>query len=67
MDFEYILNTIKVLMEQRKDKVPNGAPYKELLDVVHEDLKMLLNELVSEDKLKFNIDINKQPIFYINE
>lgn len=67
MDFEYILNTIKVLMEQHKDKVPNGAPYKELLDVVHEDLKMLLNELVSEDKLRFNTDINKQPIFYINE
>jgi len=67
MDFEYILNTINVLMEQRKDKVPNGVPYKELLDVVHEDLKMLLNELVTEGKLRFNIDINKQPIFYINE
>lgn len=67
MDFEYILNTIKVLMEQRKDKVPSGVPYKELLDVVHEDLKMLLNELVSEGKLRFNIDISKQPIFYINE
>jgi hypothetical protein len=67
MGTEYILNTIKVLLEQKKRFEPNGVPYRELCDAILEDVKMAINELCSEGRITFRQDINKMPIFYVNE
>lgn len=66
MGTEYIYKTIKVLLEQRKSSDPNGVPYIELWEAIQEDVKMAINELVSEGRITFKMNINKQPIFYDN-
>lgn len=66
MNTEYVYKTIKFLLEQRSMLVPRGVPFKVLVDAIHEDLKMAINELVSEGLISFKQDINKQPIFYDN-
>lgn len=67
MGTEYILNTIKVLLEKKKRFEPNGVPYRELCDDILEDVKTAINELCSEGRITFMRDINKMPIFYVNE
>lgn len=66
MGTEYVYKTIKILLEQRAGKVPSGVPFMELLKLVEEDLKMAINELVSEGRIAYKVDINKRPIFYDN-
>lgn len=66
MNTEYVYNTIKFILSQREKLVPKGVPYKVLVDSIQDDLKMALNELVSEGRITFKQDINKQPIFYDN-
>lgn len=67
MDIDYVYKTIRFLLEQRAKIVPRGVPYKVLVDAIQDDLKMAINELVSEGRISFKQDINKQPIFYDNE
>lgn len=66
MDTDYVYKTVKFLLEQRSMLVPRGVPYKVLVDAIQDDLKMALNELVTEGRIAFKQDINKQPIFYDN-
>ena len=66
MDTDYVYKTVKFLLEQRSMLVPRGVPYKVLVDAIQDDLKMALNELVTEGRISFKQDINKQPIFYDN-
>lgn len=66
MDRDYVYKTIKFLLEQRTSIVPSGVPFKVLVEAIHDDLKMALNELVGEGVISFKQDINKQPIFYDN-
>lgn len=66
MDADYVYKTIKFILEQRTNIVPSGVPFKVLVDAIQEDLKMAINELVSEGLITFKQDINKQPIFYDN-
>lgn len=66
MDTEYVYKTIKFILEQRAMIVPSGVPYTVLLDAIQDDLKMAVNELCSEGRISFKIDVNKNPIFYDN-
>ncbi len=66
MNEEYILNTIKGILSERKRGEPNYVPHQELINALLEDLKMALNELVSEGALTFRKDVNGRPLFYIN-
>ena len=67
MNTDYVYKTIKFLLEQRMNIVPSGVPYKVLVDAIQDDLKMALNELVTEGRITFKQDISKQPIFYDNK
>lgn len=67
MDTDYVYKTIKFILEQRSMMVPSGVPYDVLLDAIQDDLKMALNELVSESRISFKQTVNKQPIFYDND
>ena len=66
MNEEYILNTINTILSTREIGEPNNVPHQELINAVLEDLKVALNELVSEKRLTFRKDINGRPLFYIN-
>ena len=66
MNEEYILNTIKGILSERKVGDPNYVTHQEVINAVLEDLKVALNELVSERLLTFRKDINGRPLFYIN-
>lgn len=67
MNEEYILNTIKVILSERKVGDPNYVTHQEVINAVLEDLKVALNVLVSENLLTFRKDINGRPLFYVNE
>lgn len=67
MNEEYILNTIKGILSERKKGNPNYVHHQELINALLEDLKVVLNELVKGGRLTFRKDINGRPLFYINE
>lgn len=67
MNEEYIINTIKGILSERKRGEPNYVSHQELINALLEDLKMALNELVSDGALTFRKDVNGRPLFYINE
>lgn len=61
MNEEYLLKTIDAVVSA------NGFGHISYIkDAVFEDLKMALNQLVSDGKLKFQRDKNGNPIFSIN-
>ena len=66
MNEEYILNTIKTILSERKKGNPNYVPHQELINAILDDLKVALNVLVSEKRLTYRKDINGRPLFYIN-
>lgn len=63
MNEEYLLKTINAVISTKKFGLVH---INDLKEAVFEDMKMALNELVSEKKLIFQRDVNGNPIFKIN-
>lgn len=61
MNEEYILNTIEAVISTK-----GFAHINYIKEAVFDDLKMALNQLVTEGKLEFQRDKNRNPIFKIN-
>ena len=63
MNEEYLLKTIDAVLSTKK---LGFVHINDLKEAVFEDMKMAINELVSEKKLIFQRDVNGNPIFKIN-
>ena len=61
MNEEYLLKTIDAVISAK-----GFAHISSIKDAVFEDLKMALNQLVTEGRLSFQRDKNGNPIFSIN-
>lgn len=64
MNEDYIYNTIKRILSERKNNIPNNVPYNELVTAIMDDLKLILNGLVSNKKITFRKDVNGNLLFY---
>lgn len=64
MNEDYIYNTIKRILSERENNIPNNVPYNELVRAITEDLKLILNDLVSDKKITFRKDVNGGLLFY---
>ena len=49
------------------DGVPNGALYSKVRDEVLDDLKLCINSLVEDKRIRFNRTVNGELIFRKNE
>lgn len=63
MNEEYLLNTIDAVISTKKT---GYAHINDIRDIVLEDMKLALNQLVSDKKLLFHRDVNGNPIFKKN-
>lgn len=64
MNEEYIYNTIKRILAQRVNNIPNNVPFNELVNEVVGDMKLIINNLVEEKKITYHRDINGGLLFY---
>lgn len=64
MSEDYIYNTIKRILAERTNNIPNSVPYNELIKAITEDVKLIINELVSDGKIRFSKDVNGGLLFY---
>ena len=65
MNEDYIYNTIVTLLND-KTKEPKCVTWRELQEAVAADVQQIINALVSEKRITFRRDVNKQPLFFIN-
>ena len=63
MNEEYLLNTIDAVISTKKT---GYAHINEIRDIVLEDMKLALNQLVLDKKLLYHRDVNGNPIFKKN-
>ena len=64
MNEDYVINTIRRLQESEHLE---RVPWLRLTEEIKNDLQLSLNTLVSDGRLKFNRDINKQPMFGLSD
>ena len=64
MNHDYVYNTIMRILSERQNNIPNNVPYNELAKEVTNDLKLVLNDLVSDKKIAFKKDVNGNLLFY---
>lgn len=64
MNHDYVYNTIKRILSERRNNIPNNVPYNELTKEILSDLKLVLNDLVGQKKITFKKDINGNLLFY---
>lgn len=63
MNEEYLLNTIDAVISTKKT---GYAHINDIRDIVLEDMKLALNQLVLDKKLLYHRDVNGNPIFKKN-
>ena len=63
MNEEYLLNTIDAVISTKKT---GYAHINDIRDIVLDDMKLALNQLVLDKKLLFHRDVNGNPIFKKN-
>lgn len=64
MNTDYVYNTIKRILGERVNNRPNNVPFNELSKAVMEDLKLAVNQLVSDKKISFRKDVNGNLLLY---
>lgn len=64
MNEDYVYNTIMRILSSRKNNIPNNVPYNELVKEITSDLKLIINDLVSDKKITFRKDVNGNLLFY---
>lgn len=64
MNTDYVYNTIKRILGERVNNLPNNVPFNELSKAVMEDLKLAVNQLVSDKKISFRKDVNGNILLY---
>ncbi len=64
MNTDYVYNTIKRILGERVNNRPNNVPFNELSKAVMEDLKLAVNQLVSDKKISFSKDVNGNLLLY---
>lgn len=64
MNTDYVYNTIKRILGERVNNLPNNVPFNELSKAVMEDLKLAVNQLVSDKKISFRKDVNGNLLLY---
>ena len=64
MNEEYVYNTIVRILSQRTNNIPNSVPFNELLGEIIDDLKMVINNLVSDKRIKYSRDVNGGLLIY---
>lgn len=66
MTSDYVYNTIKRILEARVIQEPNCVPHRELVLEICDDLKLAVNQLVEEKRIRFQKGIN-DILYYINK
>lgn len=64
MNTDYVYNTIKRILGERVNNRPNNVPFNELSKAVMEDLKLAVNQLVSDKRISFRKDVNGNLLLY---
>lgn len=64
MNTDYVYNTIKRILGERENNRPNNVPFNELSKAVMEDLKLAVNQLVSDKRISFRKDVNGNLLLY---
>ncbi len=65
MSEDYVYNTIVSLLPQGVE--PRCVKWRDLLDSVTSDLKVIIGNLHQQGRITGKRDINKQPLLFINE
>lgn len=66
MNEEYLLKTIEAIISTHENGL-NYVHINELRSVLEEDMKMAVNQLIIDKRIRFQRDVNGNPIFFINE
>ena len=66
MTTDYVLNTIKRILDSRVIQEPNCVPHKELVREVCDDLKLAVDQLVAEKQIRFQRALN-DTLYYVVE
>lgn len=66
MTSDYVYNTIKRILETRVIQEPNCVPQRELILEICDDLKLAINQLIEEKRIRFQKGIN-DILYYINK
>ena len=65
MTTDYVYTVIRRILSERVNNEPNNVPYNELAKNILEDMRMAVNQLVSEKRISYRKGVN-DLLFYDN-